>query len=318
MPRSRQSGGPPCSRPNGQPPKPKFDAVASAREAAVAAETARVVAAEAARKAALDLEPVSVFISRKTQRLYVRQAFQPILESPVTIRDPHRPIGTHVFTAIERTGSDVDMRWSVVSLNVGHADTGVAEPHRPRRGRSGRDGEPISTDPVGAKAALERIAIPQDALDRIAGIASPRSSLIISDEALSSETGKGTEFVVLMSGEPQGGIKFRRRSFETEVRYECAADGPNREMARVPDAAHSTRSSTGWSLPPGSKSAMMCRQDSRLAQGAALDLRPPVKQQDGLACDRFAASGYSPLVLGRLVVRPLASAATRPPPLFLK
>lgn len=57
-------------------------------------------AAEAARKAALDLEPVSVFISRKTQRLYVRQAFQPILESPVTIRDADRPIGTHVFTAI--------------------------------------------------------------------------------------------------------------------------------------------------------------------------------------------------------------------------
>ena len=73
---------------------------------------------------------------------------------------------------------------------------------------------------------------------------------------------------------------------------ECAAVGPNREMARVPDAAPSTRSSTGWSLPPGSKSAMMCRQDSRLAQGAALDLRPPVKQQDGLACGRFAASGY--------------------------
>jgi hypothetical protein len=78
----------------------------------------------------------------------------------------------------------------------------------------------ISTDPVGAKAALDRIAIPQDALDRIAGIASPRSSLMVSDEALSSETGKGTEFVVLMSGEPQGGIKIRRRGFETEVRYE--------------------------------------------------------------------------------------------------
>src|SRR6266566_3028514 len=53
--------------------QPKFDAVASAREAAIVAESARVVAAEAARKAALDLEPVSVFISRKTQRLYVRQ-----------------------------------------------------------------------------------------------------------------------------------------------------------------------------------------------------------------------------------------------------
>src|SRR5260370_31623539 len=65
----------------------KLDAVAPAREAAVAAETARVLAAEAAREAARALEPVSVFISRKTQRLYVRQAFQAILESPVTIRD---------------------------------------------------------------------------------------------------------------------------------------------------------------------------------------------------------------------------------------
>src|SRR5262249_13605992 len=107
--------------------QPKFDAVASAREAAVMAENARVVAAEAARKAALDLEPVSVFTSRRTQRLYVRQAFQPILDSPVTIRDADRPIGTHVFTAIERTGNGVDMRWSVVSLNGGHADAGANE-----------------------------------------------------------------------------------------------------------------------------------------------------------------------------------------------
>ena len=203
--------------------QPKFDAVASAREAAVIAENARVVAADAARKVARDLEPVSVFISRKTQRLYVRQAFQPILESPVTIQDADRPIGTHVFTAAERIG-DVDMRWSVVSLDSGHPDGGVAEPHSPTRGRNGRDGEPMSTDLVGAKAALDRIAIPQDTLDRIAGMASPRSSLIISDEALSSETGKGTDFVVLMSGEPQGGIKFRRRGIETEARYERLRD----------------------------------------------------------------------------------------------
>jgi hypothetical protein len=204
--------------------QPKFDAVASASEAAVMAENARIVAAEAARKAAADLEPVSVFISRKNQRLYVRQAFQPILESPVTIQDAHRPIGTHVFTAIERTGGDGATRWSVVSLNGGHADAATNEPHGPARGRRGQAVEPMETGQGGAKAALDRIAIPQDALDRIAGIASPRSSLIISDEALSSETGKGTEFVVVMSGEPQGGIKFRRRGPETKVRYRHPSD----------------------------------------------------------------------------------------------
>ena len=65
--------------------QPKLDAVAPARDAAVAAEAARVAAVQAAREVALDLEPVSVFISRKTQRLYVRRGFEPVLESEVTI-----------------------------------------------------------------------------------------------------------------------------------------------------------------------------------------------------------------------------------------
>ena len=62
----------------------------------------------------------------------------------------------------------------------------------------------------GAKAALDRVSISQEAIDRISEVISPGSALIISDEAPSKETGKGTDFVVLMSGEPQGGIKMRR------------------------------------------------------------------------------------------------------------
>jgi hypothetical protein len=198
--------------------QPKLDAVTAAREAAAAAETERAAAAEAARRVARELEPVSVLISRKTQRLYVRQAFEPIFESPVTIADPDRPIGTHVFTAIERLTDDANMRWSVVSLGGGRPHGRTVEPHGRPRGSGARDGEPMLTEPDSAKAALDRIVIPQDALDRIAGMA-PRSSLIVTDEALSSETGKGTEFVVLLSGEPQGGIKIRRRSPRTEFRY---------------------------------------------------------------------------------------------------
>jgi hypothetical protein len=198
--------------------QPKLDALTSAREAAAVAETAWVAAAQAARQVVRELEPVSVLISRKTQRLYVRQAFEPILESPVTILDADRPIGTHVFTAMERTNGEAIMRWSVVSLDGGRPHGDVAEPQVGARDGHGRDVEPMLTDPGGAKSALDRIVIPQDVLDHIAGIA-PRSSLIITDEALSSETGKGTDFVVLLSGEPQGGIKIRQRGPGNEFSY---------------------------------------------------------------------------------------------------
>jgi hypothetical protein len=201
--------------------QPKQDAVTRTREAAATAEAARAAAAEAARQVAREFEPVSVLISRKTQRLYVRQAFEPILESPVTILDADRPIGTHVFTAMERTNSNTDMRWSVVSLDGGRSQSGVVEPQG--RARGGRDVEPVPADRDSAKTALDRIVIPQDALDRIAGLA-PRSSLIVTDEALSSETGKGTDFVVLLSGEPQGGIKMRRRVPADEFRYARSRD----------------------------------------------------------------------------------------------
>jgi len=197
----------------------RLDAVTSAREAATAAETARATAAEAARQVARELDPVSVLISRKTQRLYVRQAFEPVFESPVTIADPDRPIGTHVFTAIERTTDDASLRWSVVSLLGGErAPSGTVEPRNQARGNGGHDVEPVPTNPDSAKAALDRITLPQDVLDRIGNI-TPRSSLIVTDEGASSETGKGTEFVVLLSGEPQGGIKRRRRSPGSEFRY---------------------------------------------------------------------------------------------------
>jgi hypothetical protein len=123
---------------------------------------------------------------------------------------------------MDRTNSDTALRWSVVSMESGRSHGGAVEPSGRARGGHGRDVEPASTDPGSAKAALDRIVIPQDVLDRIAG--TPRSSLIVTDEGLSSETGKGTDFVVLLSGEPQGGIKSRRRPPAAEFPYARARD----------------------------------------------------------------------------------------------
>jgi hypothetical protein len=199
--------------------QPKLDAVATAREDSAVAETSRAAAAEALRQVARESAPVSILVSRKTQRIYVRQAFEPILDAPITILDTDRPIGTHIFTALARTDGDANMRWNVVSLGVRPSDGVVETQGRTRKGQ-GRDVESLLTDPGTARSALDRIVIPPDVLERIAGVA-PRSSLIITDEALSSETGKGTDFVVVLSGEPQGGIKIRQRTPgpEAEFRY---------------------------------------------------------------------------------------------------
>ena len=104
------------------------------------------------------------------------------------------------------------MRWSAVTVDDGRPPAAVVEPQGRGARRPHARGLGRSCDgPRTGEDALDRIVIPRDVLDRIAGMMSPRSSLIISDEALSAETGKDTEFVVILSGEPQGGIKSRRR-----------------------------------------------------------------------------------------------------------
>jgi hypothetical protein len=197
--------------------QPKIDALAAARKAAAAAEEARSEAEQAAHALARQ-EPVSVFISRKTQRLYVRQAFEPIFDIPITMRNSDLPIGTHVFTALERGGSEGELQWSVVSFvgsNVGMTETqGTGTRYR------ALDSAVNEADLPNAKVALDRVLIPEDTVIRITQLLSPRSSLIISDEGPSSETGQGTEFVIIMSDEPQGGLAHRRRGPDVGIRYE--------------------------------------------------------------------------------------------------
>jgi hypothetical protein len=68
-----------------------------------------------------------------------------------------------------------------------------------------------------AKGALDRITIPQNVLDRIGPTALPRSSIVVSDEPLSAETNYRTEFVAVLSNQPQGGFITREPSTEAFV-----------------------------------------------------------------------------------------------------
>jgi chemotaxis protein histidine kinase CheA len=185
--------------------KSRLDAAAAAKDAAKAAETKKVTVAKTAGDAKLALEPVSIYISRATQKLYVRRnTHKPApdgggevfdsFEVPVTIRNPDRPIGTHVFTAVAR--NDTGLRWTAVTID----------------------------DANNAKDALDRITIPQDVLNRIAPTAVPRSSIIISDEPLSAETNYRTEFVAVLNNQPQGGFITRDPSTEALVASDSRYD----------------------------------------------------------------------------------------------
>ncbi len=178
--------------------KSKLAAAAAAKDAAKAAATRKADTAKAASEAQLALEPVSIFISRATQKLYVRrnthkpwadggEVFDATIEVPVEIRNPDQPIGTHVFTAVAR--NEAGLRWTAVTID--------------------------SADD--AKDALDRITIPQDLLDRVAPTAVPRSSIVVSDEPLSRETNYRTEFVAVLNNQPQGGFVTRRPTAEVAV-----------------------------------------------------------------------------------------------------
>jgi hypothetical protein len=172
---------------------------AALKAAAKATEAKKSEAVKAATNAKLALEPVSVYISRATRKLYVRrnthkpapdgggEVFDTSIELPVAIRDPERRIGTHVFTAMAK--SDAGLRWSAVTIDNGDD----------------------------ARDALDRITMPQEILDIIAPTAMPRSSIVISDEPLSAETNYRTEFVAVLSNQPQGGFITRKPTTDIEV-----------------------------------------------------------------------------------------------------
>jgi lipoprotein-anchoring transpeptidase ErfK/SrfK len=127
----------------------------------------------AGQKKPLKAGAISVFVSKKEGKLFVRKGFQPVLEAPVTIARADEPIGTHVFTALATDDANGSARWQVVSV--------------PSSGKAPK---------LDAAAALDRIGIPAETRARISALLSPGASLIVSDHGLGSETGQGTDFIV--------------------------------------------------------------------------------------------------------------------------
>ncbi|MBI3437011.1 MAG: L,D-transpeptidase [Proteobacteria bacterium] len=146
--------------------------------------------------------PISIFVSRKESRLFVRKGFATVFDAPIALREPSQPIGTHLFTAMDYAAGGNDLRWIAITLPPEETRRLEARNRSVRvTTRKQAADETLLTDAVTpattAAAALDRIIIPNEIVARISAMMSPEATLIISDHARGPETGLETDFIVL-------------------------------------------------------------------------------------------------------------------------
>ena len=162
------------------------DAIRRLNEATAASDAAANDRKEALRRAM----PVSVLVSKKDRRIYVRQGLAPVFDAPINVRDPETPLGSHLYIATAANDDGTGLKWSVVSM-----------PEQTERGawvdeQAGLTPTPRRWTSTPAEA-LERVELAQDVRDRIAERLWTGGSLIITDQPLSGETGNdGTDLTV--------------------------------------------------------------------------------------------------------------------------
>lgn len=162
-----------------------------------------VIAAPAVEEKPLPAGPVSVFVSRKAKRMYVRKGFTPLFDVAVEIKDEGKPFGTHVFTAT--ASGDGGLRWLAVSLPADAARDARAQYDIMREERAGARKPRNAPAPAvvhapaapGAAEVLDRLVLPQEDMQRVREMLGAGASFMVSDHAISGETGEGTDFVVL-------------------------------------------------------------------------------------------------------------------------
>ncbi len=152
--------------------------------------------------------PISVFISRKEKKLFVRQGFIPLFSAPVSFQDEKAIFGTHVLTAHDKGDDSRELRWTAVTLpaelphvekpkttfRIDEFGRRVAVPARqtPKMDMKTADVQPVPS----IASVLDRIDIPQDIAERVSEYITAGASLIISDHGLGRETGLHTDFIV--------------------------------------------------------------------------------------------------------------------------
>lgn len=167
-------------------PKPALGVFEIARRKIVrSAVVTRSPAPEIEVEAVLRPGPISVLISRKDRKIYVRKGLHPVFAMPIAITEQERAWGTHIFTAVAANEDGSRLNWMVVSPS--------AEP---------RDASALRRTTATASAALDRVSLPQAATDRVTQLLSVGATLIVTDAGLGrTANALDFDFTVLLRSE---------------------------------------------------------------------------------------------------------------------
>ncbi len=187
-----------------------FAAAANARQAVVAAEEADAASKVSSKRSS----PISVLISAKDKRLYVRQGLNPVFDAPVIVRPGPEPIGTHTFQAVSATHETLN--WVTVSVAPETLSDEARYMPFSKAVRTARaankslpadafaeatpepDAVPGSVGAVAALRALERFDLGPELTERLSELVWTGAWIIVTEQPLSKETGPiGTDHVVL-------------------------------------------------------------------------------------------------------------------------
>jgi hypothetical protein len=162
--------------------------LAAATDMTTAVGNAKVGKITAERATELQKLPISILISKADGKVIVRHGFRQVFEAPVVIRNPDRPLGTHVYTALELKDGGNEMRWQAVTVPAsGQATASSRKVSRASRSEAEPPYPEAAGPPSTATEALDRLELPQEAVDRISRMLAPGTSLIVSDHGNNRE-----------------------------------------------------------------------------------------------------------------------------------
>ena len=171
---------------------PASFAAVQAWKAAVAAGE---LAAETVKQSDRRLEPVSILFSKKEGRVFIRQDWKEVYEAPITFKDPDRPVGTHLFVAVDADANG-KVKWSAISVPSGGTPSDDAPRKRAKNDKSPEPMPAPTPQADSATAALERVELPDGVRERMAELVWTGAQVIVTDNARSDEMDIDTDIIV--------------------------------------------------------------------------------------------------------------------------